>query len=352
MWHPYSKVKMMNRDTVSENRILGKELDHQLRVYSDITQLIASPQNPTPLVRLNRINRNKDFQIYLKLERYNPFGSIKDRIAYEMLRALEIGDRTIIEPSSGNTGIALTCVANALGIPIEIAVPERIPEEKKVMLGFLGAKVREADDALCPLFPTEGARGLAKALIESPATKDSYVSPNQYENELNVQAHYRTTGPEIWKQTQGRVNYFFAGFGTCGTITGVGKYLKEQNPEIKIIGVEPSSPNHKLPGMKRISGLDKEFIPKILDRSVIDDTVEVTDENAYRTALELARKDGIPVGPTTGAILYVALQYAEFNEGLAIVISPDDAFKYTSFYRDFLEAVSEETREREYGKRI
>ncbi len=329
---------------------MNQELDHQLRVYSDITQLIASPQNPTPLVRLNKINLGKDLQIYLKLERYNPFGSVKDRIAYEMIKALEIGNRTVVEPSSGNTGIALACVANALGIPIEIAVPEKIPEEKKIMLRFLGAKVTEADDALCPLFPTEGARGLVNALIKSPATKDSYISPNQYENELNVQAHYQTTGPEIWKQTQGKINYFFAGFGTCGTITGVGRYLKEQNPGIKIIGVEPSSPDHKLPGMKRLTGLDEEFIPKILDSSVIDDTVEVSDENAYRTAIELARKDGIPVGPTTGAILYVALHYAKASKGLAIVISPDDAFKYASFYKDILAAEVAEIKESEYER--
>jgi len=326
----------------------AQESDHQLRVYSDITQLIASRQNPTPLVRANRINPNKDFQIYLKLERYNPFGSVKDRIACEMLNSLEIGDRTVVEPSSGNTGIALACVANALGIPVEIAVPEKIPDEKKTILRFLGAEVREADDALCPLFPTEGARGLVNALIKSPATKDSYVSPNQYENEMNVQAHYRTTGPEIWKQTKGKINYFFAGLGTCGTITGIGRYLKEKNSEIKIIGVEPSSPNHRLPGMKRITGLDEEFIPKILDSSVIDDTVEVTDVNAYKTAIELARKDGIPVGPTTGAILYVALNYAKSNRGLAIVISPDDAFKYTSFYKDILEAESREIITREH----
>ena len=334
---------MTNQHRFLENRRQDTEPDHQLRVYSDITQLIASPQNPTPLVRLNRINPNKDFQIYLKLERYNPFGSVKDRIACEMLQALEIGDRTVAEPSSGNTGIALACVANALGIPVEIAVPERIPDEKKVMLRLLGAKVVEADDALCPSFPTEGARGLVNALINSPATKDSYISPNQYENELNVQAHYRTTGPEIWQQTQGKINYFFAGFGTCGTITGVGRYIKEQNPEIKIIGVEPSSPSHKLPGMKRITGLDEEYIPKILDYSVIDDTVEVTDEDAYGTAIELARKDGIPVGPTTGAILYVALHYARLNTGLAVVISPDDAFKYVTFYQDILEKESKET---------
>ncbi len=336
---------MINQD---KNWIQDKEPDHQLRVYSDITQLIANPQNPTPLVRLNRINPNKDFQIYLKLERYNPFGSVKDRIVYQMLTALETKGKTVVEPSSGNTGIALACVANALGIPVEIAVPEKIPDEKKVMLRFLGAEVREADDALCPLFPTEGARGLVNALIKSPATKDRYISPNQYENELNVQAHYRTTGPEIWQQTQGEINYFFAGFGTCGTITGVGRYLKEQNPEVRIIAVEPSSPNHKLPGMKRITGLSEEFIPTILDRSVIDDTVEVTDEDAYRTAIKLARKDGIPVGPTSGAILYAALHYAKSNRGLAVVISPDDAFKYASFYKGVLEAESGEIGGEEY----
>ncbi|MBM2824543.1 MAG: cysM 1 [Dehalococcoidales bacterium] len=326
----------------------NKGFDHKLRVYSDITELIASPENPTPLVRLNRINLTHDFPLYLKLERYNPFGSIKDRIALEMLKALDVGDRTVVEPSSGNTGIALTCIANALGIPIEIAVPSAIPEEKKIMLRFLGAKVREADDELCPVFPTEGARGLVNALIQSPATQNSYISPNQYENELNVQAHYQTTGPEIWQQTQGKITHFFAAFGTCGTITGVGRFLKEQNPKIKIIGVEPASPNHKLPGMKRITGLAEEFIPRILDRSVIDDSVEVSDEDAYRTAIELARKDGIPVGPSTGAILYVALQYARRNTGLGVVISPDDAFKYTSFYKGVLEAEAREVKRQEY----
>ncbi len=341
---------MIKRDKPLENRTQDNKFDHTLRVYSDITQLIASPENPTPLVRLNRINPNQAFPIYLKLERYNPSGSVKDRIACEMLKGLEIRGRTVVEPSSGNTGIALACVANALGIPVEIAVPERIPDEKKVILRFLGAKVMEADDALCPLFPTEGARGVVNALIKSPATKDSYISPNQYENELNVQAHYRTTGPEIWQQTQGKISYFFAGFGTCGTITGVGRYLKEQNPEIKIIGVEPASPNHKLPGMKRITGLDEEFIPKILDNSVIDERVEVGDEDAYRVAMELARKDGIPVGPTTGAILHVALRYAKLNRGLAVVISPDDAFKYASFYKEVMEAGFGETMGKAYER--
>ena len=166
-----------------------------------------------------------------------------------------------------------------------------------------------------------------------------YVSPNQYENPANVQAHYETTGPEIWKQTQGRIDYFFAGFGTCGTITGVGKYLKEQKPSIKIVGVEPTKAGHNLPGMKKITGLSEDLVPKILDKSVIDDIVGVEDDDAYQTAIKLAQKTGILVGPTTGAILYAALQYASKSKGLAVVISPDDAFKYASFFGPYVKDV-------------
>jgi len=322
--------------------------DHALRVYSDITGLIASPDNPTPLVRVNRTGPARAFEVYLKLERYNPFGSVKDRIAIEMVKALNVDGRTLVEPSSGNTGIALTCVATARGISVEIVVPKGVPEEKKVMLRFLGARVTEADDQLCPLFPTEGARGLVNALVNSPATQAQYVSPNQYENHLNVEAHYRGTGPEIWRQTQGRVTHFFAGYGTCGTITGVARYLKEQDPRVRVIGVEPASSGHKLPGLKRITGLDDGLVPKILDRSLIDDSVQVSDEDAYGTAIELARKDGIPVGPTTGAILHAALRYPIPAGGLAVVISPDDAFKYTSFYKAWLDKEPGAVRARDF----
>ncbi|KTB49298.1 Cysteine synthase [Dehalogenimonas alkenigignens] len=310
--------------------------NHRLRVYPNIVDLIANEDNPTPLVRLNHINPNPNFQLYLKLERFNPFGSVKDRVALEMLRGLDADGKTIIEPSSGNTGLALAAIANTLGVPIEIAVPSGIPEDKKIMLRLLGVKLWETDDALCPRFPSEGARGLVDAILRSPATRDGYISPNQYENELNVRAHYRNTGPEIWRQTGGELTHFFAGFGTCGTISGVGKYLKEQNPGVKIVGVEPASTDHKLPGLKRISGLPSELVPKILDQSVIDAQEEVTDAEAYDTAIALARKEGILVGPTTGAILAVALRYATTGIGIAVVISPDDAFKYGSFYRDYL----------------
>jgi len=308
------------------------------RVYESIVDLIASPENPTPMVKISEVtNPNKDFSIYLKLERYNPFGSVKDRIALSMLTGVTITEgQSLVEPSSGNTGIALAALANAKGIPIEIAVPERIPEEKKTILRLLGVRTLwEADDKLCPLFPNEGARGLVNAMLKSKGG-EKYVSPNQYENELNVQAHYETTGPEIWEQTQGKIDYFFAAFGTCGTITGVGRYLREKKPTITIIGVEPARADHNLPGMKRISDLAEDLVPKILDRSVIDDIVAVYDEDAYQIGIRLAREQGILVGPTTGATLYTSLQYAKKRKGLAVVISPDDAFKYISFYGPYV----------------
>jgi len=313
-------------------------MTRQNRVYESIVDLIARPDNPTPMVKISeKVNPNKDFSIYLKLERYNPFGSVKDRIALSMLNGVEINEgQSLVEPSSGNTGIALAALANAKGIPIEIAVPERIPEEKKTILRLLGVKTLwEADDKLCPVFPNEGARGLVSAMLKSRGG-EKYVSPNQYENELNVQAHYETTGPEIWKQTDEKIDYFFAGFGTCGTITGVGRYLKAKKPSVKIIGIEPARAEHNLPGMKKISDLTEDLVPKILDKSVIDDTIAVDDEDAYRTGIQLARQEGILVGPTTGAIVYAALQYAGKCKGLAVVISPDDAFKYISFYGPYV----------------
>ena len=320
------------------NKKGNTKVKNNLHVYEDIEDLISNRENPTPLVKLNeRINPNRDFPIYIKLERYNPFGSIKDRIAYSMLRDIDIRkDQCIIEPSSGNTGIALASLANARGIPIEIAIPARIPEEKKILLKLLGVEeLWEADDNLCPKFPNEGARGVVNGILTGKGG-NRYFNPNQYENFLNVQAHYKTTGPEIWEQTNGDIDYFFAATGTCGTISGVGKYLKERKPSVKIVGIEPSNPSHNIPGLKRITDLDDNLIPRILDKSVIDQIIEVKDDNAYLTGIKLARKNGILVGPSTGAILAVALDYAESHEGLAVIIAPDDAVKYISFYTPYL----------------
>ncbi len=308
------------------------------QVYDSIVDLAPSLHSPTPMVRLSqRINPHEDYEVLLKLEGMNPFGSIKDRTALYMLRGLQLDSgQTLVEPSAGNTGIALAAMANAQGTPIEIAVPSGTPEEKKAMLRFLGAELIEVEDELCPLFPSEGARGVVKSMVESEAYNGKYVSPNQYESELNVEAHYRTTGPEIWKQTNGEVDTFFAGIGTGGTISGVGRFLKEQNPNIKVIGVEPATRHHNLSGLKRITGLPDEHFPTILDRDLLDDLISVTDEEAYKAGIEVARKDGIMVGPTTGAVLHAALHSHLPKSGKAVLISADNSTKYISTYAKYL----------------
>jgi len=307
-------------------------------VYDSIVDLIPGPDNPTPMVRIGeRFNPHAGLELLVKLEGMNPFGSIKDRTAHFMLQGLQLGDtQSLVEPSAGNTGIALAALANAQDIPVEIAVPDGAPEEKKAQLRFLGAEVIEVEDELCPIYPSEGARGVVKSMVESEAFNGKYVSPNQYESELNIAAHYHSTGPEIWRQTGGRIDAFFAGIGTGGTITGVGRYLKERNPNIRIIGVEPALRHHKLSGLKRVTGLPEEYFPKILDRDVIDEYISVTDDEAFAAGIRVARTDGVLVGPTTGAVLHAAAEWGKDNEGTAVVISADSAAKYVSAYAEYL----------------
>ena len=263
----------------------------------------------------------------------NPFGSIKDRTAWFMLKDLELrDDQALVEPSAGNTGIALAALANAQGTPIEIAVPEGVPESKKAQLRFLGAEVIEVEDELCPIYPSEGARGVVRSMVESEAFDGKYVSPNQYESALNVAAHYHTTGPEIWRQTEGRVRAFVAGFGTCGTITGVGRFLKEQDPTIKVVAVEPQT-GHRLPGLKSFGEAKQ---PGILDWSVIDDVVRVDDDPAYTMTKRLWREEGLMVGPSTGAVVVAAQQYGLDSADIAVGVSPDSGFKYGSFFSEIL----------------
>lgn len=312
------------------------QTDHQ--VFDSIADLIPSPDNPTPMLRLGeRFNPHADYEVLLKLEGMNPFGSIKDRTAHFMLKGLKLKEgQTLAEASAGNTGIALAALANARNIPIEIAVPEGVPDAKKAMLRFLGAELIEVDDELCPIFPSEGARGVVKSMVESEAYGGKYVSPNQYESQLNVAAHYHTTGPEIWRQTAGNIDYFFASIGTGGTISGVGQYLKKMNPSIKIIGVEPASRHHNLSGLKRITGLPEEHFPKILDRDLLDDIISVSDDDAYEAGIRLARTEGALVGPTTGAVLHAAMEMGATSKGRAVLISADTAEKYIDSYAKYL----------------
>ena len=308
-----------------------------LRRFDDIRQLIASPQNPTPLVRLNRFAPAPPSQLFLKLEWFNPFGSIKDRTAYYLLKGLQergqLDGKALVEPSSGNTGIALAALAALAGKKLTVTIPDGVPEEKKLLLRMLGAEVWATPDDLCPInHPKDGAIALAHSFVEGEATKDRYVMPNQYENPDNVAAHFETTGPEIWNQTEGQVDYFFAGYGTCGTITGGGRFLKQRNPKIQVIAIEPQK-GHRIPGLKNFSEAKQ---PSILDPSVVDHVIRVNDEPAYAATKRLFREEGLIVGPSTGAIVHAATEFLKQHEGVAVGISPDSGFKYTSYFADIL----------------
>ena len=308
-----------------------------LRRYEDVRELIANPANPTPLVRLRRVVGESQAPLYLKLEWYNPFGSIKDRTALFLLQGMqdrgESEGKNLVEPSSGNTGIALAALAALLGKKFTVTIPDGVPEEKKLILRMLGAEVWTTPDDLCPVdHPKDGAIALAHSFVRGESTKGRYAMPNQYENVDNIRAHYETTGPEIWRQTEGQVEQFFAGYGTCGTLTGVGRYLKQQNPNVQIIAIEPQK-GHKLPGLKN---LQESKTPGILDRSVIDSVIRVPDEPAYAMTKRLFRKEGLIVGPSTGALVHAAVEYGKEHPGLGVVISPDGGFKYASFFADVL----------------
>ncbi len=308
-----------------------------LRRYGDIRELIGNAADPTPLVRLNRVVQKGSFSVYLKLEWFNPFGSVKDRAALYMLRNLQergqLEGRQLVEPTSGNTGIALAALAALAGSKVTVTIPDGVPEEKKVLLRMLGAEVWTTPDDLCPVdHPNDGAIALAHSFVKSDSGDEKYVMPNQYENEQNTRAHYETTGPEIWRQTEGQVRFFFAGYGTCGTITGVGRYLKERDPGIQVVAIEPQK-GHRLPGLKN---LEESKAPAILDRSVIDHVVRVEDGPAYAMTKRLFREEGLIVGPSTGAIVHAATEFGAVKEGIAVAISPDSGLKYTSYFSETL----------------
>jgi cysteine synthase len=310
--------------------------DAKARRFDDIRELLPSVRNPTPLLRLRRSMPENAFPLYLKLEWLNPFGSIKDRTASFLLAGLEergeLDGKEIVEPSSGNTGIALAALAALMGKKLTVTIPDGVPEEKKLLLRMLGAEVWPTPDDLCPVdHPKDGAIALARSLAASGGG-EVYVMPNQYENRDNVRAHYETTGPEIWRQTEGRVRYFFAGFGTCGTLTGVAKYLKEQNPEVEIIAIEPQK-GHRLPGLK---SFEEAKVPSILERELIDHVIRVDDEPAYEVTKRLFREEGLIVGPSTGAIVHAAAEFGAERDGVAVGVSPDSGLKYMSYFADIL----------------
>ncbi len=304
--------------------------DRGVERYDSIAHLLPDVDNPTPLVRVG----TSPLELFLKLEWLNPWGSVKDRTAAYLIDGLErrgaLAGKEIVEASSGNTAIALAALAALRGVRFTVTIPDGVPEEKKVLLRMLGAEVWETPDDLCPIdLPKDGAIALARSLAASEGGQ-RFVMPAQYDNPDNVAAHYETTGPEIWRQTGGEVGVFVAAFGTCGTITGVGRYLKEQDPGIKVVAVEPQ-PGHRLPGMKSFAEARE---PAILDRSVIDEVIVVDDQAAYDTTRRLFRHDALMVGPSTGAIVAAAEQLD--TDAVVVGISPDSGLKYASYFTDIL----------------
>ena len=309
--------------------------DHALRVYESMLGLLSGLDNPTPMVRLNRVVPFEHATVYAKLEWYNPFGSVKDRVAANLVRDAEeqgvLGSiEKLVEPTSGNTGMGLAMVANAKGYRLTTPLSSAIPLEKRTVLRFFGCDVIELEDTLCP---APGAPEGAIVVAHEIAGKPDFHMLNQYENEANPGAHYRTTGPEIWKQTGGKVTHFVAGLGTCGTIGGTGRFLKEKNPAIQVLGVHPDE-GHDIPGVRSIRQLSqtKLYRPEEYDR-----TIEVRNEVAYRLCLRLNREESLIAGPSSGMALAGALEMVPDEPGtVVVVIFPDNVFKYATSVRRHL----------------
>jgi len=303
-----------------------------MKIYQNAAQLVGG----TPLLELTHLEQEYGLKatVLAKLEYFNPAGSVKDRIALAMIeQAEELGQlkpgSVIIEPTSGNTGIGLASVAAAKGYRIIITMPDTMSVERRNLMKAYGAE----------LVLTEGAKGMKGAIAKAEELAreipNSFL-PGQFVNQANPEAHYRTTGPEIWADTEGKVDLFVAGVGTGGTITGTGKYLKEQNPAVKVVAVEPAgSPvlSKGTPGAHKIQGIGAGFVPEVLDTKIYDEIIAVENEDAFETGRAIARKEGVLVGISSGAAVWAAIQLAQRpeNEGKTIVaLLPDTGDRYLS----------------------
>ena len=303
-----------------------------MKVYKNVTELIGN----TPLVELGNYEKKHDLKatILAKLEYFNPAGSVKDRIAKAMIEdAEEKGllkpGSTIIEPTSGNTGIGLASIAASKGYRLILTMPETMSVERRNLLKAYGAE----------LVLTEGSKGMKGAIAKADElakeTPDSFI-PGQFVNPANPKAHFTTTGPEIWNDTDGKVDIFVAGIGTGGTVSGIGGYLKSQNPNVKIVGLEPAgSPflTKGITGPHKLQGIGAGFKPDTLNRDILDEILTIENEDAFRTGKEIARTEGILVGITSGAAVYAATVLAQRpeNAGKTIVaLLPDTGDRYLS----------------------
>jgi len=310
--------------------------------YNNILEIIGN----TPLVKISTLNSNPKVLMLGKLEFLNPGGSIKDRVGPFMIEQAEKEGKlkkgwTIVEPTSGNTGVGLALVAAIKEYKTVFVMPDKISDEKRNLLRAYGAKVVITPTDVSP----EDPRSYYK-VSDKLASRPGAYKPNQYSNPANPEAHYKTTGPEIWKQTEGKVTHVVISMGTGGTITGIGRYLKEKNHKIKIIGVDPVGSIYlkyfktgKLPGLfktYKVEGVGEDFLPQNMDFSVVDDVIPVSDKNSFLTARDLAQKEGILAGGSSGMALFAAKQVAKkLKKGLMVVILPDSGKNYlTKFYNE------------------
>ena len=291
-------------------------------LYENILQKIGN----TPLIMINELNPNKKVKIYAKIEGDNPTGSIKDRIALEMIIQAEqegklIKGKTILEPTSGNTGISLAMIGAVKGYEVEIVMSKAVSLERRKAIQAFGGKLVLTN----PELGTDGAIFKARDLFSKNPEK--YFMPDQFSNEYNKLAHYKATAEEIWKQTKGDIDYFVSSLGTSGTIMGVGKYLKEKNPETKIVSAHPVK-GHYIQGLKNMK---EAIVPAIYDPSKIDKTIMVETEDAFEMARQIVKKEGIFVGMSSGAALYATIEVAKsIKSGVIVVIFPDRGEKYLS----------------------
>ena len=303
-----------------------------MNVYKNITELIGK----TPLFEPTNYEKDNEIKSTLlcKLEYLNPAGSVKDRAALSMIEAAEKDGKlksgsVIIEPTSGNTGIGLAAIAAYKGYKVILTMPDTMSIERRKLLAAYGAEIVLTEGKL-------GMHGAVKKAEELAESIENSFIPSQFDNEENANAHIKTTGPEIWDDTDGKVDIFVAGVGTGGTITGIGRYLKSKNPNIKIVAVEPeSSPllSKGYAGAHGLQGIGANFVPSLLDRSVYDEVITVSNEEAYLASRALAKREGILVGITSGAALFAAIKLAkrEENEEKTIVaLLPDTGDRYLS----------------------
>jgi len=308
-------------------------------VYPNSASIIERIGN-TPVIELKTFSTS-NVKMYAKLEWYNPFGSVKDRAAYWMIKnaekqsILKKDKSIIIEPTSGNTGIALTGIASHLGYKVEIVIPEKVSKETKDILRKLGATLHETSDDLCPRVGAGTDQSIALAYAISKPRPDVYYMPNQYENDSNFAAHYESTGPEIWNQTEGKITHFFTGCGTGGTITGTGKYLKERNSKIRVIAIQAQR-DHLLQGLRNFEESSK---PELFLRreDVVDDWYTATNEKSFRMVKDIASQEKMLVGPSSGSVLASMVDFAKENtnkDQVFVGIFADDGRKFKSLYKE------------------